>query len=104
MAVAMRIVPVLDVMGGVVVRAVRGDRATYRPLASQLTDSTDPARVAEAICTRHGWTEFYLADLDAIMGSGPAEQLFRRLNRAGFRLWVDAGVRERADAEPLLLS
>jgi phosphoribosylformimino-5-aminoimidazole carboxamide ribotide isomerase len=97
----MKILPVLDLCGGIVVRAVAGRRSEYRPLVSRLTDSTDPLAVATAIRERFGWTEFYLADLNAIAGAEPAFRTYDQLRAAGFRLWLDAGVRDVADAERL---
>jgi phosphoribosylformimino-5-aminoimidazole carboxamide ribotide isomerase len=97
----MRILPVLDVMNGQVVRGVGGRRADYRPLVSRLTDSTNPVDVANALQAHFGLKELYLADLDAIMRRPPGLELIRSLHAAGFRLWVDAGLREAADARPL---
>jgi phosphoribosylformimino-5-aminoimidazole carboxamide ribotide isomerase len=91
--------PVLDVMGGRVVRAVGGRRLEYKPLVSRLTASTDPVTVAAAIRERFRWTEFYVADLDAITGrQPPATNIYARLHGAGITTWVDAGVRTGADA------
>jgi phosphoribosylformimino-5-aminoimidazole carboxamide ribotide isomerase len=94
----MRIIPVIDVMSGVAVRAVAGRRAEYRPLVSRLTPSTNPREVAEAFRRHLGLTEVYVADLDAIAGAEPAWGLFAGLRDRGFRLWVDAGIRTAADA------
>src|SRR5437588_12209807 len=97
----MRILPVLDCWGGIVVRAVAGRRSEYRPLVSRLTDSTDPVAVAEAIRAKFGWSDLYVADLDAIADCGLAGNvaLCDRLRTAGFHLWLDAGIREPADAD-----
>ena len=64
--VGMRIIPVLDVMGGIVVRAVAGRRSEYRPLVSKLTTSVEPAEVARTLLAKSGADELYVADLDAI--------------------------------------
>jgi phosphoribosylformimino-5-aminoimidazole carboxamide ribotide isomerase len=96
-----RVIPVLDLKGGVVVRGVGGRREEYRPVVSTLTDSARPADVARAFRDRLGLSEFYLADLDAIAGGRPALELYRTLAAEGFRLWVDAGVRDAPDAAPL---
>jgi phosphoribosylformimino-5-aminoimidazole carboxamide ribotide isomerase len=98
----MRVIPVLDVMSGVTVRAVAGRRAEYRPLVSRLTQSTDPRIVAGAFRRHFGLTELYLADLDAIAGAQPNWALFADLRADGFRLWVDAGVRTGKDAARLI--
>jgi phosphoribosylformimino-5-aminoimidazole carboxamide ribotide isomerase len=97
----MRILPVLDLMGGQVVRGVGGRRHEYAPIRSPLTASSEPRDVARAFRDRFGLEELYLADLDAIGGAPPALEVFERLTADGFRLWVDAGVRTVADAEPL---
>jgi phosphoribosylformimino-5-aminoimidazole carboxamide ribotide isomerase len=91
----MRIIPVIDVQGGVVVRGIAGRRAEYRPLVSRLTNSTEPAAVAAAIRQRLGFEEFYLADLDAIDGGRANVALYAEISG---RLMVDAGIRDAASA------
>jgi phosphoribosylformimino-5-aminoimidazole carboxamide ribotide isomerase len=98
----LRILPVLDILGGVVVRGVGGRRQEYRPIVSRLTRSAIPLDVARAIQSEYGLSEFYLADLDAISGASPSVPLYTQLRDAGFRLWIDAGLRFADDAEPLL--
>jgi HisA/HisF family protein len=97
----MRILPVLDVMGGVVVRGIGGRRDEYRPVVSRLTSSCAPIDVARAFRDHLGLAELYLADLDAIRGADPARELYEGLRRAGFALWVDAGVRDAEGAKAL---
>ncbi|HEY7156718.1 MAG TPA: HisA/HisF-related TIM barrel protein [Gemmataceae bacterium] len=94
----MRILPVLDVMNGEVVRGVGGRRQEYRPIVSRLTTSSRPLDVARAIRCHFGWSEFYLADLDAILGDEPAWTIYAALREEGFRLWVDGGVRGMTQA------
>jgi phosphoribosylformimino-5-aminoimidazole carboxamide ribotide isomerase len=88
----MRILPVLDLKHGVVVRGVGGRRDEYRPIKSRLTASAQPLDVARAFRDHFGFNELYLADLDAIAGSAPALSLFRDLLGNDFRLWIDAGL------------
>lgn len=94
----MRIVPVLDVMHGEVVRGVGGRREEYRPIVSRLTPSVRPLDVANALASHFGCQEFYLADLDAICGGEPAWLLYSALREQGFSLWVDAGIRRMTHA------
>jgi phosphoribosylformimino-5-aminoimidazole carboxamide ribotide isomerase len=96
-----RILPVLDVSGDVVVRGVAGRRAEYRPIVSRLSPSSRPRDVADAFRHHFGLDELYLADLDAIGGAAPALSLYGELRDAGFRLWVDSGLHD-ADAGPLV--
>lgn len=89
----MQIMPVLDLMGGRVVRGVGGRRDEYRPVASRLTASCRPLDVARAFRTHFGLTTLYVADLDAIGTAAPALDAYAELMRDGFHLWIDAGVR-----------
>jgi phosphoribosylformimino-5-aminoimidazole carboxamide ribotide isomerase len=97
----MRILPVLDVLGGRVVRGVGGRRHEYRPVVSRFTPSCEPVDVADAFHTHFGLTELYFADLDAIGGAAPALPVYGALRSRGFRLWVDAGLRTASAAGPL---
>ena len=84
----MRIVGVIDLMGGVVVRAVAGRREAYQPLPRSA-----PLAVAEALLSL-GVRELYVADLDAIAGAEPTWLILESLLTLGVPLWVDAGVRD----------
>lgn len=92
----MRILPVIDLLGGVVVRGVAGERDKYRPVRSVLAGEPTPAAVARAFADTFAATEVYVADLDAIAGDEPAWEDYEAIAAAGLRLWVDAGV---ADAD-----
>jgi phosphoribosylformimino-5-aminoimidazole carboxamide ribotide isomerase len=98
----MRILPVLDLQRGVVVRAVRGRRSEYRPLQSALCASCRPLEVALALRSRFGFQDLYLADLDAIAGGPPALAIYRALLDQGFQLWVDPGASDRRAAESVM--
>ncbi len=97
---AMRIVPVLDLKRGVVVHALRGDRAGYAPLCSPLVDGSEPVAVAAALCAHTGSERLYVADLDAIAGAPVDVETLRRL-AAVAELWVDAGATTAARAAAL---
>jgi phosphoribosylformimino-5-aminoimidazole carboxamide ribotide isomerase len=97
-----RVIPVLDLKGGAVVRGVGGRRENYRPIVSRLTSDADPTSVAQAFRDRLGLNELYLADLDAIAGAPPALAVYRALREQACRLWIDAGTRRAEDAEPLV--
>lgn len=97
----MRIIPVLDLQSGHVVRGIAGRRAEYQAIKSRLTPSSLPVEVATAIRDEFGCMEFYLADLDAIAGNPPALGIYRTLIERGFTLWADAGIRTAAEAVPL---
>ena len=97
-----RIIPVLDLLGGVVVRGVAGKREEYRPIASRLTASSEAIDVARAIRSRFDLSEIYLADLDAIVYRRPNHGRIRTLADDGFSLWVDAGLRSADEANSIV--
>ena len=97
-----RIIPVIDIMGGQVVRAVGGRRSEYRPLRSMLTDSTEPWEVAKALVAATGTKWLYVADLDAIMhGTRPAVWSIQKAASAMAAVLCDAGIRMVAQAGPV---
>ena len=98
----MKIIPVLDILGGIAVHAVRGRRKEYQPLKSVLCASTDPADVAVALKALD-FRELYVADLDAITGAQPHFSLFKRIaDKTGLELMVDAGVKNLTKIEEVL--
>jgi phosphoribosylformimino-5-aminoimidazole carboxamide ribotide isomerase len=89
----MNLIPVIDLMQGVVVRARRGERGSYRPIDSALCRSSDPLTVAAILRDHCAARQMYIADLDALTTGVPQHALVRALARAldGVELWVDAG-------------
>jgi HisA/HisF family protein len=96
----MRIVPVLDLKGGIVVHARRGQRADYAPLRTPLLDGCEPVSVARALCAACRTGSLYVADLDALTG-GPVDVAMLARLAAVAELWVDAGATSRERAEEL---
>lgn len=97
------IVPVLDLMGARVVRARRGERWRYRPLHSVLCADSHPLAVAEALLDLHPFARLYVADLDAIAGTGNNRRSIARLRRRHpwLELWVDYGIRDASGLRAL---
>ena len=98
----MRVVPVIDLKHGAVVRGVAGKRAQYQPLRSALTSDTSPAGVAAAFAALPAVEEIYVADLDAIGGAPPNEAVLAQIAACGLKLWFDAGLRDADSACRLL--
>jgi phosphoribosylformimino-5-aminoimidazole carboxamide ribotide isomerase len=94
----MKVIPVLDVKNGLVVRGVAGRRDEYQPIVSQLTSSSHPLAIANAIRDAFGLDQLYLADLDGILLQKPNFDIYRQLIADDFQLLVDAGVRHTSDA------
>jgi phosphoribosylformimino-5-aminoimidazole carboxamide ribotide isomerase len=95
----MRIIPVIDLMKGEVVQAVRGERTSYGPVKSVLAGNAQPLSVARALQHATGCDEFYIADLDAIMGGQPQWDVIREMaGGVKAKLNVDAAITDTAKA------
>jgi phosphoribosylformimino-5-aminoimidazole carboxamide ribotide isomerase len=100
----LRIIPVIDLMHGQVVRAQMGDRASYRPLNSPLSPTSDAVDVVRGLLAVYPFPTLYVADLDAIQSQGDNVQTLRRI-RAEFptlQMWVDNGAADVGALEALL--
>ncbi len=100
----MQAIPVIDLMGGQVVRARMGDRASYRPLESLLSPTSKPVDVVRGLLGIFPFPTLYVADLDAIRGDGDNYETLRHI-RAEFpslRMWVDNGVADASSLHALI--
>jgi len=94
---------VIDLLDGVVVHAIKGQRQLYQPIQSQLTASCQPLDIVNALLDVYPFTQLYIADLNAIQNINALytthydliaqiQQRFPQLI-----LWVDAGIRHLQD-------
>jgi phosphoribosylformimino-5-aminoimidazole carboxamide ribotide isomerase len=99
-----QLIPVADLLEGQVVRAVRGDRQSYRPVSSALCATSDPLEVARVLTGHCATDRLYIADLDALLGGSAHVGELRRLLDAlpALELWLDAGFADAAAATALL--
>lgn len=88
----------MDVRQGMVVRAAQGDRSHFPVIESDLCPTGEPLPFAFALRERFNCKEIYVADLDALAGSPPDLELIAGLVELELLPWVDAGVRDVADA------
>ena len=77
-----RVLPVIDLKGKLVVRGIAGQRHTYEPIRSRIATDSSPATIARAF-VQIGFTEVYVADLDAIGGEEPDWQSYEEIEAAG---------------------
>jgi HisA/HisF family protein len=87
------VIPVLDLKDGVVMHARGGKRADYRPLETPFGTANDPLAIARGLLAVTFAPALYVADLDAIEGSGNNLEACRDLADAlpQTALWIDAG-------------
>jgi len=99
----MRLIPVIDLKAGLVVHAVKGERENYQPLQSILCDGPEPKEVARSFRDKLGLTEIYIADLDAIQGTGNHKQIISSLvNQEEMQVLLDAGAGDPQAVHSLL--
>jgi phosphoribosylformimino-5-aminoimidazole carboxamide ribotide isomerase len=88
------VIPVIDLKGGTVVHARAGQRDRYAPLRSDLCAGSAPLVVARALLDMYPFSILYLADLDAIAGTGDHDTHIADIAQAlpQVALWVDCGL------------
>ena len=90
----LQLIPVVDLMGGMVVHAREGRRAEYRPVQSRLCKGADAETVVDALLRLHPFGSLYVADLDAIQRVGTNLDTLQKIRRRfpNLDLWVDSGI------------
>jgi phosphoribosylformimino-5-aminoimidazole carboxamide ribotide isomerase len=94
----LHIIPVIDLLNGVVVHAKKGLRQHYQPIQSQLSASYQPLDVVKSLLDFYPFTQLYIADLNAIqkLNSSYATNLevIKAIQQQypKLTLWLDAGI------------
>ena len=91
----MRIIPVIDLMNGIVVHGQMGERKKYKPIQSVLCRSADALTVAYAFEDKLQLKELYIADLDAISNQDYSnlKEILLIKQKTQLNLMVDYGIR-----------
>jgi phosphoribosylformimino-5-aminoimidazole carboxamide ribotide isomerase len=98
----MKVIGVIDLLGGRAVHARGGLRERYQPVVKTVgrpIAAGDAPALAQAYLQELGVSQIYVADLDAIMGGQPQDELVIKLVSMGAPLWLDAGVSTLVQAE-----
>ena len=98
----MRVIPVIDLLGGQVVRGIAGRRDEYRPIVSQIAADARPVTVARALVEQFGFDTVYVADLDAILHARPDVPAWSAIAGTGLKLWLDAGICDHQTARQVV--
>ena len=99
-----RIIGVIDLKDGKAVHARGGRRDLYAPVhqSAGLVVNGNPLTLARLYIDTFGLPEIYLADLDAIASHTLQTGTIREVSAAGAPLWVDAGIAQAGDTEPVV--
>jgi len=89
----MQCVPVIDLLGGAVVHAVRGQRDQYLPLVTPFATQPVAREVLAGLRAFHPFRSCYVADLAAIRQLGAHDHEIAALvtQHPDLEFWVDAG-------------
>ena len=95
----MRIIPVIDLMKGIVVHGQMGERKKYKPIQSVLCHSADPLTVAYAFEDKLQLKELYIADLNAISHHDYShlKEILKIKQNTHLNLMLDCGIRSIDD-------
>lgn len=94
----MQVIPVLDLLNGVVVHAKQGARQNYQPIQSQLTTSHRALDIVAALLDVYPFEQLYIADLNAIQKttSAPSDNysVIAEIQQRypALSIWLDAGI------------
>jgi len=95
------VIPVIDILNGVVVHAVAGRREEYKPIRdSVLIRQPDPGELLVRL-KEMGFESVYIADLDGIMYNKVNDNIPRLVEEVGMRAMMDIGISglRRSDTE-----
>lgn len=105
----MQIIPVIDLLNGIVVHAKKGERSHYQAIASALTPSSQPLDIVAALLALHPFQQLYIADLNAIQKLSNTQNDTHANNFSviasiaqhypDLTLWVDAGISNPAELD-----
>ncbi len=88
-----KIIPVIDILNSEVVHAVKGERASYKPIKSKLFESSDPVKIIKVLESKFKFDECYIADLDAIIKKNPNFTWLKEiLDITGIDILLDPGI------------
>jgi len=93
----LHIIPVIDLLDGVVVHAKKGLRSQYQPIISSLTTSSEPLDIVKAFMDIYPFNTLYIADLNRIQGRNKQPAVNDAAITAitdyfpNLALWIDSG-------------
>lgn len=89
----MNIIPVIDLIDGVVISARQGQRETYQPINSRLCSSSSIKDVLNGFLSIFPFNIVYIADLNSITHTGNNDQLISQLlnENKDIEFWIDKG-------------
>ena len=95
----MELIPAIDLLDNIVVKAFLGERKKYKPINSKLVNSSILETVIISLLKEYKFKKIYIADLNAIMGNKNNLNIIKKavtkFPKVDF--WVDYGVKNFLD-------
>ncbi len=82
-----------DLKGGLIVHGKSGNRESYYPIKTPLSDSPNPSDFVRNISPKF----LYIADLNRITGDGSHDSIIKDLTRYTHEIWLDRGSKDYTD-------
>lgn len=100
----LKVIPVIDLLNGLVVHAARGERSSYKILRSPYCPDSQLVSAVQGFHEGFGFDRFYVADLDSITRKGNnINKIQEVINQFGARIWLDPGISSFEDLNELEL-
>ena len=95
----MELIPAIDLLDNIVVKAFLGERKKYKPIDTQLSNSSKLENVIIGLLKEYKFKIIYIADLNAIMGNKNNFKIIKKVIRIFPKIdfWVDYGVKNFLD-------
>ena len=95
----MELIPAIDVLNNIVVKAFSGERKKYKPIKSKLINSSNLENIINSLLKEYKFKIIYIADLNAIMGNKNNFKIIKKVIKKfpQINFWVDCGIRTFLD-------
>ena len=92
----MNIIPAIDLKKGKVVKAIQGNRTSYKPIDLETSHSSNPITFIKTLIITYKPSTIYIADLDLIDGDGDNIDIICKIAQM-YRnkiFWIDVGAKK----------
>jgi len=95
----MELIPAIDLLDNIVVKAFLGERKKYKPINTKLAKSSRLENIIIGLLKEYKFKIIYIADLNAIMGNKNNFKIIKKVIKKfpKINFWVDYGVKNYLD-------
>ena len=95
----MELIPAIDILDSIVVKATSGQRKKYKSIQSQLINSSKLENIVKSLLQEYKFKKIYIADLNSIMGKSNNLEIIKKVAKKFLQIdfWVDYGVSTSID-------